>query len=307
MRLSDRPVLTAAAGAASIASSGTLVRLADVTPVTAAVFRCLYAVPVLVILTALEDRRLGPRSARERLTAVAAGVFFALDLVLWHHSIEYVGAGIATVLGNLQVVVVGFLAWWVLGERPSNRLIGAVPVVLVGVVLISGVVGSGAYGSNPGLGAVFGLATSVAYGLFILVLREGSKDLRRVAGPLSDATATAVVASLAMAPIAGGVDPVPHWPSAGWLVLLALSSQVLGWLLIATSLPRVPAALTSLILLLQPVASIVLNAVVLSERPSPLQITGAVVILAGVLFAASARRSRRPAPLEEAASARIGA
>ena len=115
MRLSERPVLAAAAGAGAIASSGTLVRLADVTPVTAAVFRCLYAVPVLLVLTIREDRRLGPRSRRDRGLAVVAGVFFALDLVLWHHSIEYVGAGIATVLGNLQVVVVGFLAWWLLG------------------------------------------------------------------------------------------------------------------------------------------------------------------------------------------------
>jgi drug/metabolite transporter (DMT)-like permease len=305
VRLSERPVLAAAAGAGAIASSGTLVRLADVTPVTAAVFRCLYAVPVLLLLTWFEDRRLGPRTRRERLLAVGAGVFFALDLVLWHHSIAYVGAGIATVLGNLQVVVVGFLAWWLLGERPSNRLVAAVPVVLVGVVLISGAVGSGAYGSNPALGAVFGIGTSVAYAGFLLVLREGSRDLRRVAGPLSDATLTAVVAAALMAPVAGGLDLRPHWPSLGWLLLLALSSQVIGWLLIATSLPRVPAVLTSLILLLQPVASMVLAAVALGERPSSLQVLGAVVVLAGVVFAASARRPG-PVPVEPAVSARIG-
>jgi drug/metabolite transporter (DMT)-like permease len=306
VRLSERPVLAAAAGAGAIASSGTLVRLADVTPVTAAVFRCLYAVPVLLLLTWFEDRRLGPRTRRERLLAVAAGVFFALDLVLWHHSIAYVGAGIATVLGNLQVVVVGFLAWWLLGERPSNRLVAAVPVVLVGVVLISGVVGAGAYGSNPALGAVFGIGTSIAYAGFLLVLREGSRDLRRVAGPLSDATLTAVVAAALMAPVAGGLDLRPHWPSHGWLLLLALSSQVIGWLLIATSLPRVPAVLTSVILLLQPVASMVLAAVALGERPSSLQVLGAVVVLAGVVFAASARRPG-PVPVEPAVSARIGA
>jgi len=306
VRISERPVVAAALGAGTIAASATLVRLADVAPVTAAVFRCLYALPVLYLLTKIEDRRLGGRSLRERLLAVVAGIFFAIDLVLWHHSIEYVGAGIATVLGNLQVVVVGFLAWWLLHERPSMRLIVAVPVVLFGVVLISGAIGSGAYGSNPALGAVFGIGTSIAYAGFLLVLREGGRDLRRVAGPLFDATATAVVGCVAMAPIAGGVDLVPHWPSHGWLILLALSSQVLGWLLIATSLPRVPAVLTSVILLLQPVASMILSAIVLDERPSALQVTGAVVVLAGVVFVASARRAR-PTPIEPAASARIGA
>ena len=149
--LTERPTVAAAAGAACIASSATLVRLADVAPATAATFRCLYALPVLGVLLLREDQRLGKRPARDRRLAAAAGVFFAVDLVLWHHAIAAVGAGIATVLGNLQVVVVGFAAWWLLGERPGRRLVAAVPVVLIGVVLISGVIGSGAYGAHPGL------------------------------------------------------------------------------------------------------------------------------------------------------------
>ena len=191
MALTDRPTLAAAAGAACIASSATLVRLADVEPATAATFRCLYALPILGFLLLREDRRYGTRPGRDRWLAAAAGVFFGLDLVLWHHAIAAVGAGIATVLGNLQVVVVGFLAWWLLGERPSRRLVLAVPVVMVGVVLISGVVGAGAYGDDPTMGVVFGLGTSLAYAAFLLLLRHGSKDLRRAAGPLFDATAVA--------------------------------------------------------------------------------------------------------------------
>lgn len=303
MGLTDRPALAAAAGATAIASSATLVRLADVEPATAATFRTLYALPVLGLLLLREDRRYGTRPARDRWLAAAAGVFFALDLVLWHQAIAAVGAGIGTVLGNLQVVVVGFLAWWLLGERPGIRLLLAVPVVLVGVVLISGVVGSGAYGDDPARGVIFGVGTSVAYGAFLLLLRHGSSDLRRSAGPLFDATAVAVVASVALGPVAGGVDLVPSWPAHGWLVLLALSSQVVGWLLIAVSLPRLPAAMTSVVLLLQPVASVALAAAVLGERPSPLQLLGCGIVLAGVAAATAGRRRRpQPAPAEEVAS-----
>ena len=294
MALTDRPVLAAAAGAACIASSATLVRLADTEPATAAVFRCLYALPVLALLMVREDRRYGRRTARERYLALAAGVFFAIDLVLWHHAIASVGAGIATVLGNLQVVFVGVIAWWLLHERPSARLVAAVPVVLVGVVLISGVVGAGAYGDDPVMGVVYGLGTSVAYAGFLLLLRQGSRDLRRAAGPLFDATLVAAVLSAAMGPFAGGIDLVPSWPSHGWLLTLAITSQVVGWLLIAVSLPRVAAALTSVILLLQPVASVVLSAAVLDERPSPLQLLGCSIVLAGVVAATAGRRARRP-------------
>jgi drug/metabolite transporter (DMT)-like permease len=302
--LTDRPTLAAAAGAACIASSATLVRLADVEPATAATFRCLYALPVLGFLLLREDRRYGTRPGRDRWLAAAAGVFFGVDLVLWHHAIAAVGAGIATVLGNLQVVVVGFLAWWLLGERPSRRLVLAVPVVMAGVLLISGVVGGGAYGDDPTLGVVFGLGTSLAYAAFLLLLRHGSKDLRRAAGPLFDATAVAAVVCIALGPVSGGIDLVPSWPAHGWLVVLALTSQVAGWLLIAVSLPRVPAALTSVILLLQPVASVGLSAGVLDERPSPLQLLGCAIVLVGVVAATAGRRDRTPkkVPAEEVPS-----
>ena len=77
-------------------------RLADVSPETAAAFRCLYAVPLLALLARRESRRLGPRGREPRL-GLAAGALFAADLILWHHAIEDVGAGLATVLGNLQL------------------------------------------------------------------------------------------------------------------------------------------------------------------------------------------------------------
>ena len=295
MALTDRPVLAAAAGAACIASSATLVRLADTEPATAAVFRCLYALPVLALLMVREDRRYGRRTARERYLALAAGVFFAIDLVLWHHAIASVGAGIATVLGNLQVVFVGVIAWWLLHERPSARLVAAVPVVLVGVVLISGVVGAGAYGDDPVMGVVFGLGTSVAYAGFLLLLRQGSRDLRRAAGPLFDATLVGVVLSAAMGPFAGGIDLVPSWPAHGWLLTLAITSQVVGWLLIAVSLPRVagrahlgdPAA---------PAGRLGRAC----RRPCSTSgrrrcsCSGACIVLAGVVAATAGRRARRP-------------
>jgi drug/metabolite transporter (DMT)-like permease len=140
---------------------------------------------------------------------------------------------------------------------------------------------------------VFGLGTSVAYAGFLLLLRHGSRDLRRTAGPLFDATLVGALVSAALGPVAGGIDLVPAWPAHGWLLVLALTSQVLGWLLIAVSLPRVPAALTSVILLLQPVASVVLAAAVLDERPSPVQLLGCVVVLAGVVAATAGRREGR--------------
>lgn len=295
-RLTDHPLLTAALGAMCIASSGVLVRLADSSPVTVAVYRCAYALPVLGVITYLETRRFGALPQRTRNLAWIAGIFFAADLVFWHHAIDAVGAGLATVLGNLQVVIVGFAAWAVLGERPHHRLFWAIPVVLCGVVLISGVVGADAYGDNPGLGVVFGVLTSLAYAAFILVHREGSRDLRRMAGPLFHATLAAALVAALYAPAAGDMQWEPRWPDHGWLVALALSAQVAGWLLISLSLPRLPAAVTSIVLLLQPVGAMAIAAVALGEDPGPAQLAGAGLILAGVVVATSGRATSAPAP-----------
>jgi len=292
-RLGRHPVATAVAGACTIAFSAILVRKANVSPETAAVFRCAYAVPVLAVLAALETRRYGPRPARERRLGVLAGLLFAADLIFWHHSIADVGAGLATVLGNLQVVLVAFVAWAVLGEKPGRRIIAAVPVVFTGAVLISGVLEQGAYGADPTRGTIYGVLTTLAYSGFILVLRHMNADIRRPAGPLFDATAVSAVACAIVGASLGTVDLAPSWPEHGWLVLLALSSQVLGWLLISVSLPRLPAALTSVLLLIQPVAAVALATVLLDEEPSALQVAGVVIVLAGVLVATAALPGRR--------------
>jgi drug/metabolite transporter (DMT)-like permease len=300
-RLVETPVLAALVGAFCIAFSGILFRLAHVSPSTGAFFRCLWALPPLWWLARREDSRYGRRSLRARLLAAGAGAFFAVDLVAWHHAVEEVGAGLATVLGNLQVVLVGPIAWLLLHERLRSRTLAAIPISLGGVVLISGAVGSHAYGRNPGLGVLYGIVTALSYAGFLLMLRQGSADLRRVAGPLTDATLASAIGVGLFGVAFGELDLTPSLRAQGWLVLLALSSQALGWLVIAVSLPRLPAALTSVLLTLQPVLSVLFAAAILAEAPSALQLLGVAGVLAGLVLASSGRRARAPA------SAGIGA
>ncbi|WP_187369180.1 DMT family transporter [Baekduia soli] len=288
-RLAARPRAMAVLGALTIMWSSILMRLADVAPSTAAVFRCGYALPVLVVVARAEDRRLGVRPRRTRWAAAAAGVLFAADLIFWDYAIQDVGAGLATVMANLQVLLVPLIAWAVLGERPGRRLLALLPLMLAGILLISGALESGAYGDRPAQGVAFGVATGLTYAGFILLLRSSGADLRRPAGPLLDATAVATVAAILAGLAIGDLDVVPSWPAHGWLLLLALSAQVVGWLLISATLPRLPAAITSLLLTIQPVGSVVLAAVIFGEHPSALQLCGVVAILAGLVLATRRR------------------
>jgi drug/metabolite transporter (DMT)-like permease len=277
----------------AIAFSAIFVDLAKVSPSTAAVFRCGYALPVLGLLALRERRRFGAPPAGHWRYAAAAGTFFAADLILWHHAIGDVGAGLATALANLQVVFVAVAAWLLLGERVAARVVVAVGLVFAGAVLISGVAGNAAFGSDPARGALFGVLTSIAYTGFILVLREAGRDLRRPAGPLFAATFVATIVAIVAWALLGELDLVPSWPAHGWLLVLALTSQVLGWLLIAVALPRLPASLTSIVLTVQPVGSVLLGIVLLGEDPAALQLLGVAVIVAGIVLA-TRRADARP-------------
>jgi drug/metabolite transporter (DMT)-like permease len=256
-----------------------------VSPSTGTFYRAVFGLPLLLLVAWAERRRYGPLPGRARRYAIIAGIFFAGDLMFWHHAIEYVGAGLATVLGNLQVLVVGVVAWLVFGERPSRATLIAVPVVLVGVVLISGVVGTGAYGANPALGVVLGFATAICYSAYLLLIRVGGRDPRRPAGPVAIATVgTALVAGAAGLAI-GDLDLTPGLASLAWLAVLGVTSQSIGYLSISLALPRLPAVVTSIILLTQPVVTVGLSVVLLGERPSVAQLAGVALVIGGIAVA----------------------
>jgi drug/metabolite transporter (DMT)-like permease len=293
---SRRPALAVVAGAGCIAASATFVRLAGTTAGMAAFFRCAFAVPVLWGLVLIDRKRARrrPLPGPARWLARIAGVSLAIDLVLWSHAINAVGAGLATALGNLQVLFVALIAWTALGERPAAPLFVALPVMLLGVVLIGGLLGSGSYGSSPGLGVIFGIGTSICYAVFILVLRAaglrtGSSAEVGAIAPLYEATLGAAAGAAALAVILGDVQLTPPWPALGWLALLAVSSQVVGWLLISRSLPALPATLTSTLLLIQPAGAVALGAIVFGEDPSGEQLIGVALLLTGVLVATAGR------------------
>jgi len=258
---------------------------AAVSPATGTFYRAVFGLPILVFVAIGERRRHGPLPREAIRFAAIAGIFFTGDLMFWHHAIEAVGAGLATVLGNLQVIIVGFFAWLLLGERPSRATLLALPVVLAGVILISGVVGSDAYGVNPQLGVVLGVATALCYSGYLLLIRHGGRDQRRPAGPVAVSTFVVVLFSFVVGQVGGDLDLTPPPSSLFWLAMLGVTSQSAGYLLISISLPRMHAIITSVILLAQPVMSVGLAMVLLGETPSSTQLFGVVLVIGGITAA----------------------
>jgi drug/metabolite transporter (DMT)-like permease len=313
------PAAAAAAGAVCISSSAVLMRLAGTSASLTALGRCVFALPVLGALAWLERRRGAPSMpSRRRWLARLAGVILAADLIVWDHAIGAIGAGLGTVAGNLEVLIISLLAWLILGERPRRSLVLASPVMLAGLVLVGGLVdgpGSRAYGADPGLGVAYGAGVALLYAIYILMLRQATSSPRSprspgspagagpraarlaVAAPLFEATvgatAGSVVLGLALGDFQHGLGPA-GWSAFGWLALLALTSQVIGWLLITVSMPRLAAGMIGALLLIQPAGSVALSYLFLGEHPSELQLAGVILMLAGVVIAVSGRAPAVP-------------
>lgn len=272
-------------------------------PATGVFFRCLFGMPILLLVARGEVAERGPMSRRTVLVSALAGVFFAGDLVTFHMVVDLMGAGLATVMGNLQVVVVALTAWLVLGERPRREVFAAIPVMLTGVVLISGIVGAEAYGADPRAGVALGLVTALSYSGYLLVIRGASPD-RRPAGPVAIATGVTGMLAGAFGAATGRLDLAPGMSTLGLLAVYGVVSQSIGYVAIQAALPRLPAALSSALLLVQPVATLGLAMLLLGEDPSGEQLLGVLLVVGGIglatgvlgRLATAVGRGRRAAP-----------
>jgi drug/metabolite transporter (DMT)-like permease len=281
--------LLALLGVLSISFSAIFVRLAAASPVTATFYRGAYAVPVLLVIWLVQKSQ-DRRGRRERWLAIVSGLLLALDLNLWHESIALLGAGLGTVIANAQVVFVAAAAWVLYGERPTIARIATIGIVLGGVVLTSGLARHDAYGAAPVTGAIVGMLAAIVYAAFILVYRDANRTPGPRAGPLLDSTLGMVVGALAFAVFDPHFTFTPGLTASLWLALLAIGSQVIGWLLIGTALPKLPVVETSVLLLGQPVFTVIWGVLLFDERLSALQWAGSAIVLAGVGMLSFQRR-----------------
>ena len=284
-----RTMLIALAGAVAISFSPVFYIYSDTNPSTGAFFRMLYALPALALLAYLV-RKSDTRSSRTRWTAFGAGLILAPDMLSYHSSMIFIGIGIATLIGNSQVIIVTLASWKLFGEKPNQAILVSLPIVVIGLALISGIADTDPYGEDPVKGVVFGTMAAFFYSSFLILFRYSNRELAPSSSVQLDATAGAALGLLVLGllPLSSmAIEPMelqPTWPGHGWLIVLAILCQVAGWLAITHALPRLPAAHTSFAILLQPVLTLVWGYVILhQEGHSQNQVIGIFLVLAAII------------------------
>tara|TARA_B100000686_G_scaffold342409_1_gene421522 strand:- start:634 stop:1536 length:903 start_codon:yes stop_codon:yes gene_type:complete len=281
-------MLIALAGATLISFAPLLYIQSETAPLTGAFFRMVYALPLLAALVLVLNRE-DTRDPRARMLAFSAGLLLAIDFIGYHSAIDFIGSGIATLIGNSQVIIVTLSSWFLFGERPNRLILLSLPVVMLGMLFISGIWDDNPYGSDPLKGVIAGIVAAIFYSSFLIVYRYSNRVQAPSVNLQMDATAGAAFGLLiiGIAPLRSiGIEPVEFsitMPGHAWLMALALSGQVVGWIAITYALPRLPAAHTSFAVLLQPVLTILWGVLLLSEEPSVQQIAGMVLIFSSII------------------------
>jgi len=289
---SRRAIAVAAllAGAAAIGASALFVKVSETGPVATAFWRVALALPILWAWSVIGSRGGHVAGfASERRLIIAAGLFFAGDLAVWHWSIMLTSVANATLLANLAPIFVTLAVWLLYGRRPTAMFLAGLAAALAGVTVLLGrdfQAGGGAM-----LGDFLGMVTAMFYGAYQLtVTRVRSRAATSVIMAWSGLVTAVALLPLALA---SGEQILPY-TAAGWAKLagLALISQVAGQSLIAYAMAHLPATFSSVGLLAQPVIAAALAWGLLGETLGWLEIAGAIVVLIGIRIVHKAELNR---------------
>ncbi|WP_374762974.1 DMT family transporter [Yunchengibacter salinarum] len=281
--------LAVLAGGAAIGSAAIFMRLAPVTPTSAAFWRMTLASPALLLWawwtlsrTPNETRPPRPPHGRTMRDLALVGFWFAADMALWHWAVAGTTVANATLLANMSAVLTALAGLVFFGDRFQGRFYIGLLLALAGAATL---IGQSAEVSPDNLGGdLLGLATAFAYAGYLI---SGGRVRQR--HPTAVVMAgSGVVTALFLLPLAlsetGAFVPAT---AAGWLPLIGLGlvTHVLGQSLIMFGLAHLPAAMGSLSLLIQPVVAALLAWLIFGEALGWAHLVGAVLIFSGIQLA----------------------
>lgn len=277
-------------GALMVSFTSVLVELSNVGPTVSAFYRMLFGGLILLGFTVIRDDNwwFGIKSLA---IPFVCGLLFSMDLFFWHRSINFVGPGLATILGNMQVFFVAILAVIFLKEKLGWRLLVAIPFAVLGLFMIVQT-GWGEQGGTVEMGVFYGLLTAFSYALYILTLRKSQSAGYALRFSLIPNMMWISLISAAILGLTVVIEPeahfaIPDLQTWGALIGLGIVGQVLGWVSISKGLPQVNASVAGLALLLQPALAFGWDILFFDRPTTTLEYVGAAIVLGAIYLGAT--------------------
>ncbi len=290
---SQWPILTMLFAALVISTSSVWVKLADLGPTVVGFYRMAIGGVLMVAWCAFQRRRLWYNWTYFKWLILGA-VFFAADLWFWHRSIHYIGPGLATVLGNVQVFFMTLFGYWFLSERISWKFFLGLVLTFFGLFLLVGLQWNDVSVQYQ-MGVVFGIATALAYTGFMLSLRHVQAKSHTLS-PMANLGVLSVLCALILAVVVvieGQSFLIDNMTALFSVTALGLFCQVVGWVLITRTMPSLPTSIVGLLLLLQPAMSMVWDVVFFARPTGLMDVLGLCLVLLGIYLATLKQNSSK--------------
>ena len=268
-------------GASMLGGSGIFVKLSDSSPSLIAFYRSLFALPFLYAWMKFEERNDSPKIIWDKKTfffLVLGGLCFALDMSIWNWSLTFTSVANATLMANIAPVFVVIFGVLFLGYKIEIFFIVTLLLALMGVFLVI----------LPGeqimvFGDSLGILAAVFYAGYILSI----KDLTNIIQPAKTLFLVTIITTLCLLPISLIEADSLNLSKSEFFILIsyAIFSQTFAQGLITSGISKVSAHLSSLVLLMQPVAAAFYGWFFLQELLNPLQMVGGLIVLAAIYLA----------------------
>ena len=268
-------------GSVCISFSPVFIKLAAIAPDSAGFYRMLFA--GLSLLALMLVRRESLKMARRpRLLLCLAGLFLAVDFMCWHRSIDLVGPGLSTLLGNFQVFFTALFSWLILKQKITKLFMLAVGMALCGLMFITGADWT-LLEQGYKAGIILGLMTAVFYSGYILLVKSSMND-NSVNG-VSAMLIVAIPCTLLLAvvtPINGASFAIPDSDSLLALIGAGVISTTIGWSLISSAIKYIQATVAGLVLLLQPTLALIWDVLFFGRPTGGSEVFGVLLILSAI-------------------------
>ncbi len=287
---SKNALLMLLAGAVMISFSSVWVKICQVSPISSAFYRVLFGGVILAVVVCY-NREFKWHGRGHFLLVLLCAFFFALDLVLYHTSIHYIGPGLGTILPNFQVFILTGFGVLFLKEKIRLRFVLSVPFAFVGLLMIVGIHFDTLEDSYK-MGLFLGFSAAFFYAGFLLCLRKLQSTLRTRSSFYVLMLVSLVTAVFLAAEMIRTEETfsIPTLQSLLSLTALGFLSQGVGFVFITNALPRINASISGLILLTQPAMAFVWD-VLFFHRPTDLVNWAGVVLTLSAIYAAASGRS----------------
>ena len=279
-------------GAFLISFSPIFVSLSDLQPTVSAFYRVFIGSIFLGLMVALNYQRYADKFLINRYLILAC-FFFALDLWFWHRSILYIGPGMSTLIVNFQIFIIPLLSYFIFNLVPNRYQILAIFLGAFGLYLTLGYGGSFS-SEDIRLGLIFGILTAFAYSAYILSLKKNDlEDSARISPVISLLCISAISALILFLAVKFEGESLAINSAQNLFSMLAygIMSHVFGWYMIILGLKTITATTAGIILISQPIFSLVWEYLIFSRVINSIEIIGISIVVLAMITCVSSERS----------------